>query len=440
MTTPPPPPHPTTSGGCPVEHGSPFDTGDDPRVSLYSPQFAADPHGTYRWMREQFGPLARVELAEGISATLVLHYRTAVKILQDPAHFPADPRKWEKTIPQDSPIRAMLGWQPAARFHDGSAHDRYRHASVAGISGIDLHSLDTMVEALAIPQINTFCGNGAADVAADYAFPLAFGVLNRIIGCSAEMGHEIAAGMAARFDSGRDAAAGMARLETALMKLIRHKRAHPGDDITSRLAHHKENLTDAEMLAQLMSLYGAGIEPTRNLITNTLLLMLTDERFGGGLLSGSLSTRDALDEVLFTDPPMANFCPTYPRQPTMVDQTWIPADQPVLISLAACNRDPASAGGDRTGNRSHLAWGAGPHVCPAKDVAYLMAEHAINQLLDALPDIQLAVPAQKLVWRPGPFHRALQELPVTFPPSAPVDAGLSSFTGVSNPAMVPEPT
>ncbi|UGT70837.1 cytochrome P450 [Nocardia gipuzkoensis] len=409
------PPNPMVPGRCPAGHRTPYDTGDGHRVSLYSPEFAADPHGTYQSMRQRFGPLAPVELAAGVPATLVLGYRTAVNILHDPARFPADPRKWEKTIPQDSPIRAMLGWQPAARFHDGSAHDRYREASSDPIAQIDLHGLQDLVEALAIPRINTFCGRGSADLAADYAFPLVFDVLNHMIGCSPEIGNEVAAGMSARFDSGPDAAAGMARASAALIELIRHKRADPGDDITSRLVLHHANFTDRELLAQLLSFYGAGIEPIRNLITNTLLLMLTDGRFGGGLLSGSLMTRDALDEVLFADPPMANFCATYPRQPIMLDQTWVPADQPVLIGIAACHRDPDIAGGELTGNRSHLAFGAGPHVCPAKDVAYLVAHQAIDQLLDALSDIRLAVPANELTWRPGPFHRALQQLPVIFP-------------------------
>ncbi|MFI9410083.1 cytochrome P450 [Nocardia gamkensis] len=428
------PPNPMVPGRCPAGHGTPYDTGDGHRVSLYSPEFAADPHSTYRSLRQRFGSLAPVELAPGVPATLVLGYRTAVNILHDPARFPADPRRWEKTIPEDSPVRAMLGWQPAARFHDGSAHDRYREASSDPIAQIDLHGLQDLVEALAIPRINSFCGHGSADLAADYAFPLVFDVLNHMIGCSPEIGNDVAAGMAARFDSGPDAAAGMARASAALIELIRHKRVNPGDDITSRLAQHKANFTDREMLAQLLSFYGAGIEPIRNLMTNALRLMLTDGRFGGDLLSGSLMTRDALDEVLFADPPMANFCATYPRQPIMLDQTWIPADQPVLISITACHRDPDITGGDLTGNRSHLAFGAGPHVCPAKDVAYLVAQHAIDQLLDALSDIRLAAPANELTWRPGPFHRALQQLPVIFPKTPPLTTGAHPPVGqLSNP-------
>ncbi|MFD6452375.1 cytochrome P450, partial [Nocardia sp. NPDC060220] len=157
-----------------------------------------------------------------------------------------------------------------------------------------------------------------------------------------------------------------------------------------------------------------------NLVVNTLRLMLTDDRFAGDVLGGSLSTRDALDEVLFTDPPLANFCMTYPRQPILVEDTWLPAHEPVVISMSACNNDPAIAGRDVVDNRAHLAWSAGPHGCPAKPVAYLIVQDAIDQLLDALPELSLAVPVEDLVWRPGPFHRSLAALPVSFPKTPPL--------------------
>ncbi len=58
-----------------------------------------------------------------------------------------------------------------------------------------------------------------------------------------------------------------------------------------------------------------------------------------------------------------------------------------------------------------------------RSVAYLVAQDAVDQLLDALPDMRLAVPAEQLAWRPGPFHRALTALPVVFPPAPPVSLG-----------------
>ncbi|MGF6882132.1 hypothetical protein ABIA39_002731 [Nocardia sp. GAS34] len=84
--------------------------------------------------------------------------------------------------------------------------------------------------------------------------------------------------------------------------------------------------------------------------------------------------------MLFLDPPIANFCMTYPRQPVLLDEVWLPAHQPVIISIAACNNDPAISGGDHTGNRSHLAWGAGPHACPARRSGYLIAQDGVDRL------------------------------------------------------------
>ncbi|MEU2254698.1 cytochrome P450 [Nocardia xishanensis] len=416
MTT---PPHAAPAGVCPVPHGSPIGT-DGPRVRLYTEEFAADPHHAYRQMRRQYGSLAPVELAPGVPATLVIGYHTALRILNDPEHFPADPRTWQQTVPGECPILPMLEWRPNALRSAGLEHLRYREANLAAVAGVDLHAMHATIERVAIPLINAFCQDGAADLISQYAFPLAFAVLNEMLGCPADIGQQVATGMAAIFE-GVNADKGNAMLADALLELTTRKRNEPGDDIVSRLIGHSVGLDDVEMIHQLVTLYGAGIEPEQNLIVNTLLLMLTDDRFAGNLLGGSLSTRDALDEVLFTDPPMANYCVSYPRQPILIDGTWLPAHQPVVISMSACNNDPAIDAGDYTDNRSHLAWSTGPHACPARSAAYMIAQDAIDQLLDALPELRLAVRVDQLSWRPGPFHRALVSLPVTFPKSPPLN-------------------
>nr|WP_083885347.1 cytochrome P450 [Nocardia thailandica] len=398
---------------------SPLRDLDGPRVPLYTEEFAADPHGAYARMRHEFGPLVPVELSPGVPATLVIGYYTALRILNDPEHFPADPRSWQRNVPGECPILPMLEWRPNALRSSGIEHARYRQANLAAITEVDLHAMHATIERVAVPLINAFCEDGAADLISQYAFPLAFAVLNEMLGCPADIGQQVATGMAAIFE-GVNADKGNAMLTDALLELSTRKRNEPADDITSRLIRHPAGLDDVEMIHQLVTLYGAGIEPEQNLIANTLLLMLTDARFAGNLLGGSLSTRDALDEVLFTDPPMANYCVSYPRQPILIDDVWLPANQPVVISMSACNNDPAIDAGEYTDNRSHLAWSAGPHSCPAKSAAYLIAQDAIDQLLDALPEMQLAVPAEQLSWRPGPFHRALVSLPVTFPKSPPL--------------------
>ncbi|GAD82471.1 cytochrome P450 [Nocardia asteroides] len=402
---------------CPV---SPDSRDGQERVPLYSEQFAADPQSAYRDMRHRYGSLVPVDLVPGVPATLVIGYRTAVQILNDPDHFPADPRMWQRDIPADCPVLPMMCYRPNAIRTSGTEHMRYRQVTVAGLAGVDLYRLHRTVEQIAMPVINGFCTDGTADLLSQYAFPVIFATINAMLGVPDEIGGRVATGMAQMFEGGDTAVRGAQMLETALYDLVALKRQAPGDDVTTRLVQHPQQLGDEELMNQLLTMYGAGIEPTLNLILNTVRLMLTDHRFAGSLLGGSLSTRDALDEVLYTDPPMANFCTTYPRQPILVDDVWLPANQPVLISMAACNNDPTIGSGDFLDNRAHLAWSTGPHGCPAKSPAYLIAQEVIDQLLDALPELELAVPEAELVWRPGPFHRALAALPVRFPKTPPL--------------------
>ncbi len=342
-----------------------------------------------------------------------------MQILNDETHFPADPRRWEKNAPADSPMLPMLGYRQNAMRTAGLEHERYRRTIIAAVNTVDLHKVHDTVTRIANALINDFCERGTADLRTDYAFPLTFRVLSELMGFPEDAAAEAYFGMAAMLE-GVDAEEGQQRFTQALIGVVQQKEAEPGDDLTSALLQHPDGLDPMEMVNQSALLFSMGTEPTCNLILNALLLLMTDEQYGGEVLSGAMATRDAIDAVLFEDPPLANWCVSYPRQPQLVGDTWLPADQPVVISLAACNNDPAVAAGDRRGNRSHLAWGAGPHSCPAQSLARTIASQGIDMLLDALPDIRPQMPAHQLPWRQGQFHRALAALPVRFPACPPM--------------------
>ncbi|WP_245662638.1 cytochrome P450 [Nocardia vermiculata] len=393
-------------------------------VPIYTPEFAADPHGYYRVMREQFGSLVPVEIWPGVPATLVISYRTAVQICNDPQHFRSDPRVWQRTVDNSIPIMPMVEWRPNALRSDGGTvdHQRYRSATNDALGGVDQLTLHNVVEKIAVPAINEFCENGHADLLSQYIAPVAFAILNDIIGCPPEIGERVAAASAALFE-GVDTATVNEMLDSALLELTQLKRLQPGDDIATRLINHPAGLSDQEMVHQLVTLYSAGHELPQDLIARTLVLMLTDSRFVASKNNGSpLPTKTALMECLTTDPPLANYLITYPAQPKEVDGVWLAANQPVMISMAACSSDPAVATGDYTLNSSHLGWGTGPHSCPvhAQSLSMMIAQDVIDQFLDALPDARPAVPVNELVWRPGPFHRALASFPITFPPTPPL--------------------
>ncbi|MFD2690627.1 cytochrome P450 [Streptomyces phyllanthi] len=387
---------------------------------MYGPGFAADPAAVYRRLRRA-GPTAPVELAPGVRARLVTSYDAALHVLRSPETFAKDPRRWrdlaDGTVPVDSPVVPMMMYRPNALFTDGEEHRRLRGAITDSLARVEPATLRGYVEHSADTLIDRFAPRGEADLLGEYAQVLPLLVFNHLFGCPADYGVRLVEGMSGIFD-GVDAERANELLTTTLLDLIELKRARPGHDVTSWLMAHPARLEDDEMVHTLVVLMGAGTEPQQNLIAGSLRLLLSDDRFAGTLSGGSLPVEDSLDEVLWTEPPLANYAVHYPKHDVTYKGALLRAGEPLVVSFAAANTDPALASDQRAGNRAHLAWSAGPHNCPAQSEARLIAAVAVEKLLDRLPDVELAVPVEELQWRPGPFHRALTALPVTFPPAA----------------------
>ncbi|WP_406300729.1 cytochrome P450 [Embleya sp. NBC_00888] len=398
--------------GCPAHAGS-------GATSLHGKAFSMDAHAVYAELRRQ-GPAAPVELAPGVDAMLVTSHAAALHVLHSPEVFAKDPRRWralaDGTVPADSPVVPMMMYRPNCLFTDGSEHLRLRQAVTDSLNRIDPYELRRFVESSSDYLIDQWGDSGSVDLLHGYAKTLPLLVFSRLFGSPAELGDRLVAGISGIFE-GVDAENANAVLTGALVELVALKRAHPGPDVTSWLMAHPNRLNDEEMIHQLVMLMSAGTEPQRNLIANGLRLILSDERFSASLFGAGGSVEDALEEVLWTDPPMANYAVHYPVRDVDLSGVAVRQGTPVVISFAAANTDPTLfAHGQRPSNRSHLAWSAGPHACPAKDSAWLIATAAIEKLLNRLPDLELAIPVQELDWRPGPFHRALNALPARYTP------------------------
>ncbi|WP_339132145.1 cytochrome P450 [Streptomyces sp. f51] len=386
---------------------------------LYGPEFASDPASVYRRLRAS-GPTARVEIAPGVRATLVTGYEAALHVLRSPETFSKDPRHWrdlaDGTVPADSPVLPMMTYRPSALFSDGEEHARLRGAITDTLARVESSTLRGYAERGADTLIDRFAPRGTADLLGEYAQVLPLLVFNHLFGCPAGHGVRLVEGMSGMFD-GVDAGKAHELLVATLLDLVELKRRRPAADMTSWLMEHPAGLTDEELIHTLAVLMGAGTEPQQNLIANALRLLLSDDRFAGDLSGGTLPVEDALDEVLWTDPPIANYAVHYPLYDVVYEGSALRAGEPLVVSLAAANTDPALTSRRRTGNRAHLAWSAGPHTCPAQGPARLIASVAVERLLDRVPDVELAVPVEELRRRPGPFHRALAALPVAFPPA-----------------------
>ncbi|CAM5632239.1 cytochrome P450 [Streptomyces pilosus] len=386
------------------------------RCPMHDAAFATDPHQVYDRLREH-APAGPVELAPGVDATLVVEHEMALRVLQNTELFARDARRWkalnEGRIGMDSPVLPMMAYRPSCLFTDGAVHLRLRKAVVDSLARLNTTRIRRDVEPIADYLIDQFSERGRADLLGDYAKLLPLLLFNKLFGCPADIGDTVTTAVSAIFD-GKDALRANEELTSSLMELIALKRRSPGDDVTSWLIQHPAGLTDEELKDQLVLLMGAGIEPERSLISSSLMLLLSG---AGGRQSGML-IEEALDHVLWNQTPIANYATHYPVQDVDLGGHVAEANTPVVISFAGANADPALDEARRAHSKgAHLAWGAGPHACPAKDPAQVIATTAIERLLNALPDLTLTVAEKDLQWRPGPFHRALVALPVTFTPT-----------------------
>ncbi|MDQ0711775.1 cytochrome P450 [Streptomyces luteogriseus] len=62
----------------------------------------------------------------------------------------------------------------------------------------------------------------------------------------------------------------------------------------------------------------------------------------------------------------------------------------------------------------HLSFGSGPHYCPGGLLARLESELLVDALLDGVPGLRLAVPAEDVPFRKGTLIRGPEALPVTW--------------------------
>ncbi|MER5638680.1 cytochrome P450 [Kitasatospora sp. NPDC002227] len=404
----------TPPSGCPAHPDA---------TPLYGPRFQTDPGQLYRELRETHGPVARIELAGGVPAWLVIGYRELQQVTGQPKLFGRDSTRWNlwPEIPADWPLKPMMAPVPSVLYAEGEEHQRRKGAITDALAGVDPYELRKHCEEIADRLIDGFAGRGEAELVAEYAHRMPLLVLCQLFGLGEDEAPVLIQGLLSMLDGGADAQAGAQQLLDSMLALVREKREHPGADITSRLLEHQAGLTDEEVMRDMRVILIAGHQPSAYWIANALRLMLTDERFAASLSGGRRSISQALSEALWEDTPTQIFAGRWATRDTQLGGQRIAAGDMVLLGFAGANADPSvrqADGAPAEGNRAYLSFSYGPHSCPfpAQEAAEVIAATAIEVLLDRLPDLRLAVAEHALVWRPSAWVRALVSLPVAFTP------------------------
>ena len=389
----------------------------------------ADPQAVYRRLRAEWGEVAPVELAPGIHAWLVMGHEELLYVLRHERLFVKDTSHWrdyvEGRVKPDFPLAPLMFPRPNAFHADGDEHRRLRVPLETAANGVRLRQTVQQVREVCSDLIGDFSGKGHADLLADYAQMIPTLAIGRMMGLTPELARQAHHAQMDLFSMGERAQAGNARFTEILTGLVRLRKAEPADDMTTVIVQHENLRDDAERIHQMALMIAAAAECTMAWIGSSLLLLLTDPRFSGRMRGGRLGIDDALDEVLWREPPMANLPARYAVHDTHLGGQLVRQGDALLLGFAAANADPRVHSDDRwneLGNRSHLAWSAGAHVCPAQVPARIIVRTAVEAVLHELPGLRLTVPATELGRHESPWARCPATLPVEFTPVAAAEA------------------
>ncbi|SDG65501.1 Cytochrome P450 [Lentzea fradiae] len=377
-----------------------------------------DPHEVYARLRER-GPVHWVRLPDGQEMWLVVGYEVARAALAD-ARLSKDLTK----IGASSFDQEFLG--PHLLVSDPPQHTRLRRLVSKEFTPRRVEAMADGVRRQVAVLLDDVQAAGRADLVEDFAFPLSIGVICELLGVPAmdresfrSWSNAINApiGLAAKVDA-------FGQLKEYLGELVAAKRAEPGDDLLSALIRttdeDSDRLTGAELRSMAYLLLSAGHETTVNLISNAVLTLIRHPDQLAALLADLSLVDGAVEEVLRFEGPIESATFRFALERMEIGGVTIETGDPVLVVLAAANRDETRFSAPerfvvRRDGGGHLGFGHGVHYCLGAPLARMEGRIAIRALLERFPSITLDVPFDELSWLPGTLLRGVRSLPVCWP-------------------------
>ncbi|GED87992.1 cytochrome P450 [Streptomyces sp. 6-11-2] len=401
--------------GCPA-HG----TGPGGLHRLHE---ARDLRVLYEQLRDQYGPVAPVLLHDDVPMWVVLGHAENLHMVSTPSQFTKDSRIWtplrDGTVKPDHPLMPHIAWQPICAHAEGEELKRLRGAVQGALEFVDFRALRRHIGRATQRLVNRFCETGRADLVAQFTEHLPMAVMCQVLGMPEEYNDRIVQAARDMLKGTGTAIASNEYIMDCLLRVTARRRARPEDDLTSHLIEQPAGLTDEEVGQHLRVVLIGTYEATANLLANTVRRVLTEPGFRAQLNGGQMTVPEAVEQSLWDEPPFSTIFGYFAKQETELGGRRIRRGDGLLLGIAPGNVDPRVRPGptaDMQGNRSHLAFGGGPHECPGQDVGRAIADVGVDMLLTRLPDVRLDRDEAELRWTESIASRHLVELPVRFTP------------------------
>ncbi len=388
------------------------------RVALVDLTGAEDMTAALRELQAQWGPVAPVDLEPGVPGWLVLGHSEVMEVMRTESIFARNPRHWREQLPLESNLHAILS--PTGRrnlyFEDGAEHRRLRLPVDEAFSNMDEVRTAALVRGVCDGLIDAFAARGSAELIGEYAAAVSFLAVSGMFGFDQQQGIALLQCASEIFGHGGDPVTALERMDRIVMDHVIATRANPGPNLTAEFIEHPNFEDDIEIAHTMVIAICAANEMLITWIAATLRRMLTDPRYTGRVTGVRRGLDDAMDETLWSEPPVANLPARYAVTDCTLGQAQIKAGDALVMGVAAANNDPRVRTADdlfEAGNQSHLSFGVGPHACPAKRPGRLLVKIAVESLMKRL-DLRLTDP--EVTWAPSPWSRYPAVLPVAFTP------------------------
>ena len=284
---------------------------------------------------------------------------------------------------------------------DGEEHRRVRSLVSKAFTPRRVEALRPRIEAVVEELLDAVAAKGEMELVHDLAHPLPVIVIAELLGVPLEDRERFRVWSSEVVEildviSGRDglrpAWRGAEGLAGYFRGLLAERRRAPKDDLLSAMIAAEEDghiLDEADLLALCGLLLAAGHETTTNLIGNAVLALLRHPGERKRLQEDPSLIPGAVDEFLRFDSPVQVTDRVITEDLEFRGQRFR-RGQLAICLLGAANHDPARFPDPERldvtrGDRGHLAFGLGPHVCLGAPLARLEAEVALAGLLRRFP-------------------------------------------------------
>jgi cytochrome P450 len=400
----------------------------EPLFNPLAPEFIRDPYPHYARLRTtdpmHLTPFGAFVASRHAEASLVLRDKRFGKDFVE-----RTVRRYGPQVMEEPVFRSMSHWMLQ---QDPPDHTRLRGLVVKAFTARRVEDMRPRIQHIVDETLDRVAAQGRMDLIEDFAFRLPVTIICDMLGIPEE--HREVFYTSSR-NGGRlldpvplsraeidEANTGNAAAQLYFQQLFELRRHSPGDDLTTQLVQAEEDgskLSNEELTANIILLFGAGHETTVNLIGNGLLALHRNPDQLALLKANPALITNAIEEFLRYDSSVQMTGRVALEDIADLGGKPIPKGETVLCLLGSANRDPAvyPEHPDRLDitrpNVRPLSFGGGIHFCLGAQLARIEAEVAIATLLRRLPDIQ-ADDVVNPKWRPTFVLRGLREFPASW--------------------------